>query len=179
MELPLLRKLTPALDARGKSVRVFDGEDLAGLNPERIYVLAVENINAGTIRGMHLSGDPLAGPKVLTVTNGTIFDVLLDLREGSPSFGAGFACTLSDKDPSILRIPAGFAHGYQTLEGAVKMLYCLDEDFTPEFERGFNPSSKCLDDAWPIREPRLVSDKDASWPQIEFEKLTLKAINYK
>ena len=179
MELPSLRKLSPKLDIRGETVRLFEFEDLAGLKSESLYVLSVENTIAGTIRGMHISSDPAAGPKVLTVTKGSVFDVLVDLRDGSPTYGGAFSCTLSDKWPSTLRIPAGFAHGYQALEDAVKILYCLDESFSPAFNKGFSPFSKCLDDVWPIRDPRLISKKDTSWPELEFEKLVIKPIDSK
>lgn len=179
MELPSLREHVPKLDSRGQSIRIFDPEDLEGLKPEGFYILEVENTAAGTIRGVHLSADPFAGPKVLTVTNGSIFDVLVDLRDGSPTYGSAFTCTLSGERPSTLRIPAGFAHGYQTLEGAVRILYCLDEIFSPAFDRGFSPFSKCLDDIWPFRSPRSVSDKDASWPELEFERLVIDSVRSK
>jgi dTDP-4-dehydrorhamnose 3,5-epimerase len=179
VELPSLRRHVPKLDRRGESVRIFEFGELAGLKSDFLYVLEVENTKAGTIRGLHMSSDPVAGPKVLTVTNGSIFDVLVDLRDESPTYGSAFTCTISAEDPSTLRIPAGFAHGYQTLEGAVKILYCLDEVFIPAFDNGFSPFSKCLVSIWPIKEPRLVSDKDASWPELDFERVVIDHVNYK
>lgn len=179
MELPSLRRHVPKLDPRGESVRIFECGDLAGLKPDLLYVLEVENNSAGTIRGLHLSSDPVAGPKVLSVTHGSIFDVLVDLRDGSPTYGTVFTCTISAEDPSTLRIPAGFAHGYQTLEGAAKILYCLDEIFTPAFDSGFSPFSQCLGNIWPKRELRLVSDKDASWPELDLERVQIDYVKYK
>jgi dTDP-4-dehydrorhamnose 3,5-epimerase len=176
METPSLRKVAVHKDPRGESFRLFEGEDLVDFKVSSFYCLSVRNILPGIIRGMHRTQDSAAGPKLLSVTSGAIFDVTIDLRPESPFFGQGYTCTLSEADHAVLRIPVGFLHGYQTLVEDSSILYGLDEKFSTELDAGYSPFSKCLQGIWPLGNSASISEKDASWPELSLENLVFQNV---
>lgn len=171
-----MRKLTPHPDSRGQSMRLFDESDVASTRPGGSYLLSVSNSRAGTIRGMHFQIDQSIGPKLLTVSSGALIDVAVDIRPQSSTYGVAFTAMLRAGEPSVLRIPIGFAHGYQTLEEHTSLLYWLDEESGAGRQLGYSPLSACLSDFWPIKDDVTISEKDSSSPEFEFDVLKVQGV---
>jgi len=122
---------------------------------------------AGTIRGLHFQKQPHAQAKLVRVLQGRIFDVALDIRPDSPSYGRFVTTTLSDKDLTQFYIPEGFAHGFCTLTDNTVVLYKMSALYEPSYERGILYSDPDLGISWPISADRaMLSDKDKHWPRL-------------
>lgn len=176
MDIPSIRSLSPQLDIRGQSIRLFDESDVSSTRLGNSYLLSVSNSKAGTIRGMHFQIDQSVGPKFLTVSSGALFDVAVDIRTESPTYGVAFTTVILAVQPAVLKIPRGFAHGYQTLEDNTSLLYWLDEKAGSGSGIGYNPQSGRMRDFWPIKEGVTLSEKDLSSPRFEFEVLEFQKI---
>jgi dTDP-4-dehydrorhamnose 3,5-epimerase len=121
--------------------------------------------NKGVVRGLHFQIPPSAQAKLLRVTAGSIFDVAVDIRWGSPSFGRHFAAVLSAADWNQIFIPEGFAHGYCTLEPDTEVIYKVNTYYSPEHDRGLLWNDPALGIVWPVSTDKaLVSDKDRAHP---------------
>jgi dTDP-4-dehydrorhamnose 3,5-epimerase len=119
----------------------------------------------GTVRGMHFQRAPKADAKIVRVTHGAIHDVIVDLREHAPTRGQSFTSHLSADIPTMLYIPAGFAHGFQTLTPDCLVEYMMGVEYVPELYSGFRYD----DDLFPIEWPRPVtslSANDMRWPSL-------------
>jgi dTDP-4-dehydrorhamnose 3,5-epimerase len=125
---------------------------------------------------MHFQIDQTVGPKLLTVSRGALIDFAVDIRTESPTYGVAFTTVIMAVKPAVLKIPRGFAHGYQTLEENTSLLYWLDEQAGPGSHLGYNPLSPCVRDFWPIKDGIIVSEKDDSSPHFEFESLEVQEI---
>jgi dTDP-4-dehydrorhamnose 3,5-epimerase len=122
---------------------------------------------AGTVRGLHYQVPPAAQAKLVRVVRGALLDVAVDLRRGSPTFGRHAAVELSTANFRQLFIPAGFAHGYCTLEPDTEILYRLDHVYAPEHERGISWNDPELGIEWPVDPASaIVSAKDRSLPRL-------------
>lgn len=119
----------------------------------------------GVLRGLHFQLAPFAQDKLIRVLRGTIFDVAVDLRKGSPTFGKWESCVLSAKAWNQLLLPKGFAHGFMTLEPDVEVFYKVSAPYSPEHDRGIRWNDPALGIDWPLhgRQPTL-SVKDAAAP---------------
>lgn len=113
----------------------------------------------GTLRGLHYQKDPMAQGKLVSVVEGEIFDVGVDLREGSPTYGKWVGLTLNAEKKNMLYIPEGFAHGFCVLSETAQLIYYCTQVYSPEHERGIIWNDKELDIAWPIENP-ILSDRD-------------------
>lgn len=122
---------------------------------------------AGTIRGLHFQMEPKAQGKLVSCDAGAIFDVAVDLREGSPDYGRHVGVELAAESGSLLWVPPGFAHGYCTLEPDTKVRYSVTDYYSPEHERGLAFDDPALGVAWPVaREKAIVSAKDLRQPRL-------------
>jgi dTDP-4-dehydrorhamnose 3,5-epimerase len=121
---------------------------------------------AGTLRGMHYQAEPHVEKKLVRCTRGSIYDVLVDVRATSPTYLAWRAEVLSAENRKALYIPAGFAHGFVTLEDASEVLYEISEFHHPESARGLRWNDPRLGIEWP-REPVRISSRDAGYPLLE------------
>ncbi|CAM4470987.1 dTDP-4-dehydrorhamnose 3,5-epimerase [Paenibacillus tarimensis] len=121
------------------------------------------SVEAGVLRGLHYQLSPKAQTKLVRVTAGAIYDVIVDIRKGSPSFGKwqGFILTASNKRQ--LLVPQGFAHGFCTLVPNTEVLYKVDELYSPEHDRGIAWDDPGLSIDWPVSKPTL-SEKDTKHP---------------
>ncbi len=119
---------------------------------------------AGVLRGLHFQVPPMAQAKLVRVARGAVFDVVVDLRRGSPSFGRWQSFTLTSENHLQLFIPAGLAHGYMTLEPETDFLYKVDRFYSPEHDGGILCDDPDLGIAWPPLAP-VLSDKDRSLPR--------------
>ena len=156
----------PIGDSRGLLERVFCSTNLAGWDGR-----PVAQINrtltevAGTLRGLHFQRPPAAEAKYVTCLSGAVFDVAVDVREGSLTFGKFFGVELSADAHNGLIIPEGFAHGFQTLTDNVEMLYLHSQAFSPEFESGINALDPQLNINWPLT-VALQSQRDITLPEL-------------
>ena len=150
-------------DERGKFVRFFCSEELKDVLGERIikqinYSLTVKK---GAIRGMHFQYSPKAETKLVRCTQGSVFDVVVDLRKNAKTFLKWYGLKLSSENMKMLYIPEGFAHGFQTLDDNCEMLYLHTECYSPSYEAGICYNDPKIGIEWPLKVTD-VSDRDCS-----------------
>ena len=120
----------------------------------------------GVIRGLHYQKLPKAQGKLVIVSNGEIFDVAVDLRAGSPTFGQWLAQVLSADNGRMLYVPPGFAHGFCVVSGEADVMYKVTCEFAQELDRGIAWNDPSIGIQWPIAQP-LLSPKDARLPLLK------------
>jgi len=148
-------------DSRGFFARQYcDAEfhDL-GLNTRWVQMNTSHSIEKGIVRGMHFQRPPKAEIKMIRCIKGSVFDVIVDLRKGSPTFAEWYGAELSEENHTMLYIPTGFAHGFQTLTDKTELLYWHSEFYASDCEGGVNFSDPELQIAWPL-EVSGISDRD-------------------
>ena len=122
----------------------------------------------GVIRGLHFQDEPFAQAKLVRVTEGTIFDVAVDIRSGSPTYGKWFGLEISSENFLQLMIPAGFAHGFSVLSDHASVLYKCDQYYHPETESGIRFDDPDLQIDWRIEPDKaIVSEKDRMLPYLK------------
>ena len=158
----------PAVDPRGLFARTYCAHEFTdhGLATTWVQCNTAFNARAGTLRGLHFQRDPHAEIKLVRCTSGALFDVAVDIRPRSPTFGRWFGVELSAENRRQLYIPAGFAHGYQTLTDHTELFYQVSTFYHPQSEDGLRWDDPALDIAWPLPDP-IVSDKDRQLPGFE------------
>jgi dTDP-4-dehydrorhamnose 3,5-epimerase len=129
----------------------------------------VSRSSKNVIRGLHYQISPCAQTKLISVIEGEIFDVAVDIRKNSPSFGRWFGVSLEGPFKTQFLIPAGFAHGFCVLSETATILYKCDASYSPEHERGLIWNDPELEIAWPVLNP-IVSEKDMKFPSIKDQK---------
>ncbi|AXX99732.1 dTDP-4-dehydrorhamnose 3,5-epimerase [Profundibacter amoris] len=154
-------------DARGHFSRLFCNQELAGagLDMEIAQINHSYSARKGTLRGMHFQYPPASEVKIVSCLRGRILDVAVDLREGSDSFGRWTAVELSAENWCSLYIPPGFAHGFQTLEPDVELLYLHSAPYTPDCEGGVNPLDDEIGIKWPL-DVTEISPRDQALPTL-------------
>jgi dTDP-4-dehydrorhamnose 3,5-epimerase len=119
----------------------------------------------GVLRGLHLQSSPAAQHKLVRVARGSIFDVALDVRSGSPTFGKWAGIVLSAEEWNQLFIPKGFAHGFVTLEDETEVLYKVSDLYSPAHDRAIRFDDPAVGIAWPVDPASItVSEKDRAAP---------------
>lgn len=159
-------------DWRGSFCELYNEDKLRQLGVETRYVqdnFAVSQ--RGVLRGLHFQLPPMAQGKLVTCLCGKIYDVAVDLRPNSPSYGKWQAVELTGG--LLLYLPAGFAHGYAVLSQQACVFYKVTEYYSPQHEAGIIWSDERLAIDWPVDDP-ILSDKDQRWPTLtDFEKIWL------
>jgi len=152
-------------DERGFFCYSFDRSKFQNLAlPTQIVQSNVSfNHKSGTLRGMHFQVEPMAQPKLVRCTAGAIYDVIIDLRRDSPTHGQWFAAELSAENHRALYIPAGFAHGFQTLADGTEVLYDMFQWYAAEAARGVRYNDPAFAIRWPL-EVRVISERDGAYP---------------
>lgn len=152
-------------DDRGWFTRNFceDAFAEAGLKTEFPQLSSAFNHRKGTIRGLHYQRAPAAEAKIVRCLRGTVFDVVVDIRPGSESYGDWVAIELSDRTGDALYIPEGCAHGYQTLCDDTELLYQISVAYVAELSDGIRWNDPDLAIPWPIPKP-ILSDRDRNLP---------------
>lgn len=153
-------------DDRGFFARILCAADFTARGLEAPFVQASVSYNhrAGTLRGLHWQDAPFAEVKVVRCTRGRIFDVIVDLRPGSPTYRRWTAVDLSERNRRTIYIPKGFAHGFQTLEDGCEVAYEMTVPYAPQAARGARWNDPAFGIDWPQAEPRILSVRDASYP---------------
>ena len=154
-------------DARGFFSEVFTRQRFhdAGITQDWIQDNQSYSAEKGVLRGLHFQVAPVAQDKLIRVLKGSIFDVAVDIRNGSPTYGKWVSCVLSAEKFNQLLIPKGFAHGFVTLEAGVEVLYKVSAPYAPQCDRGVRWDDPAIGIAWPLdgMEP-VLSDKDRKAP---------------
>ncbi len=112
---------------------------------------------------MHYQVEPCAEAKLVRCTQGAIYDVIIDLRPGSPTFSQHIAEVLTAKNHKMLYVPEGFAHGFQALEDQTEVFYQMSGFYAPQFARGIRWNDPAFGIEWPIGEP-IILERDATYP---------------
>lgn len=121
------------------------------------------SVESGVLRGMHYQLQPKAQTKLVRVLSGAIYDVVLDIRRDSPTFGQWQGFTLSADNKQQLLVPKGFAHGFCTLTPNTQVFYKVDAYYAPEQDRGILWNDPALNIEWPVHSP-ILSEKDRKHP---------------
>ena len=152
-------------DSRGSFSRLFCSEELApaGWTKSIVQINHTVTPKRGTVRGMHFQQPPYSEMKLVTCLRGEVYDVAVDLRQGSPTFLAWHGEMLSVGNNRAMLIPEGFAHGFQALTDDVELLYCHSSPYAADFERGVQPTDPRLGITWP-RPIVLLSERDSCHP---------------
>lgn len=155
-------------DIRGFFARTFDINDFKEHNIDFNIVQTGISYNKkkGTLRGMHYQDIPYPEEKIVQCIKGSIYDVVLDLRSYSDTFGKWFVFNLSDLNNLILYIPIGIAHGYQTLEDNTTVLYFMNEEYHPECAKTILWNDPKYSIEWKLI-PSIMSDRDSSYKKEE------------
>lgn len=156
------------VDERGTFTRIWCAREFetAGIRRAWVQSSLSTNLRRGTLRGMHYSVPPRAEAKLVRCVRGAVYDVLLDLRAGSPTFSKWIARTLSADNALALYIPEGVAHGFQTLEDDSTLLYQMSEFYDPACARGVRWNDPAFDVSWP-KATRSISERDAAYPDFQ------------
>jgi dTDP-4-dehydrorhamnose 3,5-epimerase len=157
-------------DDRGFFARMFCENEFAqaGLTPKFVQINNSLSAVKGTLRGMHYQLPPRAETKLVRCVRGKLWDVILDLRPSSPTFGRWFGAELSIENRLMMYVPRGFAHAILTLADETEVIYLVSEFYAPEHERGVRWNDPRFAITWPI-EPSAISPKDARWPDFDPE----------
>jgi len=160
-----LVKLDRRRDERGWFARSFCAEVFASHGLETRYPQqnVSESLRKGTLRGMHFQTGVHAEVKLVRCARGGLFDVIVDLRKGSPSFGKWFGAELSAANGVQMYAPAGCAHGFVTLADETEATYLVSQPYAPGAEGGLRFDDPAIGIEWPAPID-VVSDKDRAWP---------------
>lgn len=163
--LLILPRIFP--DERGEFAELYQHSSFAaaGINAEFVQV-NYSRSKMHVIRALHYQIPPKAQGKLIQVFHGSVFDIAVDIRKDSPTFGKWVGVTLTAKEKNMLYIPQGFAHGFCALEEDTELVYYCTDEYSPEHERGIVWNDAAIGIQWPISNP-IVSDKDAKFPTLE------------
>jgi len=160
-------RIQPSLveDERGAFARRFCADEFRALGLETDFVQRSISFNAraGTLRGMHFQAPPHLEAKVVRCTRGAVFDVMVDLRQGSPTYGHWHSEELSADNHLMLYIPKGFAHGFQSLVDETEVDYEITPAYVPGASAGFRFDDPSLSINWPVAD-LIISERDKTLP---------------
>lgn len=165
LAIPDVKIVTPRVfrDERGFFCETFNDATLRAAGLDEVFVQDNHAMSrdAGVIRGLHLQIAPSAQGKLVRVTKGSIFDVAVDVRFGSPTFARHVARRITAENFEQIWVPVGFAHGYCTLEPDTEVIYKVTSHYDPECERGIQFDDPALAIDWPFtRDSGRLSEKD-------------------
>jgi dTDP-4-dehydrorhamnose 3,5-epimerase len=153
-------------DERGQFLETYKQSEFEGFGISGPFAQGNHSISGrGVLRGLHYQAKPKAQAKLVRVVVGEIFDVAVDIRKNSPTYGQWVAANLSAVNRAILYIPVGFAHGFCVLSESAEVLYMASEEYSPSHERGIIWNDPKLSIDWPIDAP-ILSAKDKAWPTL-------------
>jgi len=155
-------------DERGYFARTWalDEFQTHGLETRLVQRNVSFNRARHTLRGMHYQREPYTEAKIVSCTIGAIYDVAMDIRPDSPSFGKWFGAELSQHNGALLYVPNGCAHGYLSLEPESTVEYLISEYYHPEVAGGLRWNDAFFGVAWPA-EPSMINERDRTWPDFQ------------
>ncbi|WP_297555930.1 dTDP-4-dehydrorhamnose 3,5-epimerase [Thermococcus sp.] len=169
LEIPDVILIKPRVfeDDRGFFMETYKKPDFekAGIKEEFIQ----DNYSRskyGVLRGLHFQREPYAQAKIVRVIRGVIYDVAVDLRRDSPTFGKYIGVIISEHNKWQLYIPKGFAHGFVVLSDVAEVVYKVDNVYAPDYEGGIIWNDPEIGINWPVDNP-VVSEKDKKWPTLK------------
>lgn len=154
-------------DHRGFFSEVWSASALAEAGIDTLFVQDNHSFSAeaGVLRGLHYQKPPFAQAKLLRVTRGAIFDVAVDIRLGSPTYGHWVGLEISEAQWNQIYIPAGFAHGFVTLQPNTEVLYKVSAPYAPQHDRAIRFDDPAIAIDWPLGgRPAILSEKDSTAP---------------
>ncbi|MBO0756076.1 MAG: dTDP-4-dehydrorhamnose 3,5-epimerase [Bradyrhizobiaceae bacterium] len=154
-------------DHRGFFSEVYNKQALTEAGIDIDFVQDNHSLSAekGTVRGLHFQTPPFAQDKLVRVARGTIFDVAVDLRRRSPTYGKHVSAILSAAAWNQILVPIGFAHGFMTLEPDTEVIYKVSNYYAPKHDKGLLWNDADLAIAWPLQ-AAILSDKDRQQPRL-------------
>lgn len=158
----------PVHDERGYFARTWCRRefDQHGLTPRWAQCNISFNPKAGTLRGMHFQAAPHAEAKMIRCTTGSVYDVIIDLRPGSPTYAQHFGILLNADNLKMLYVPEGCAHGFLTLQDGSEIFYQISEFYEPSASCGVRWNDPRFGIHWP-GEVRVISERDRNYPDFE------------
>ena len=158
----------PRTDDRGRFLRAWCAQEFEaqGIDFKPVQANLGSSHRAGTLRGLHYQVAPHQEAKLVRCTRGSVFDVLVDLRPGSRTYGRWFGTELSAENGRMLYVPPLCAHGYQTLEDGAEIYYLTSAYYAAAAVRGLRYDDPTVAIAWPLP-PVAVSEQDRRWPFLE------------
>jgi dTDP-4-dehydrorhamnose 3,5-epimerase len=164
--------IEPHCDERGFFARTWCHKEFEehGLSGKTAQCSTSFNSQKGTLRGIHFQAEPHPETKLVRCTRGKIFDVAVDLRPDSPTFGQWTGVVLSAENRKMLYIPAGCGHGLLTLEDRSEVFYMISEDYYPALSKGVRWNDPAFAIEWPER-PVVISDRDNTYPDFRNHQL--------
>ena len=171
LNIPDVRLLSPRKhgDRRGFFSETYNKKAFAALG---IYIDFVQDNHSysadkGTVRGLHFQTPPFAQDKLVRVARGSVFDIAVDLRQGSSSYGRHVSAVLSADAWNQILVPIGFAHGFMTLEPDTEVIYKVSNYYAPDHDKGLLWNDPALGINWPISDDEAVfSEKDGKLPRL-------------
>lgn len=169
--LPEVRRVTPKRfgDHRGFFVETWNAKTFAEAGFADVFVQDNHSRSekTGTVRGLHFQAPPFAQAKLVRCTVGRVFDVAVDVRRRSPTFGRHVGVELSAANGHQLYVPVGFAHGFVTLEPGTEVQYKVTADYSPSHDLGIAWNDPALGIPWPVAaDAAVLSDKDRRLPRL-------------
>ncbi len=160
-----ISRLEPIHDDRGSFTRTFDASEFiaTGLDPTVAQASVSRNTSKGTLRGMHLQREPHGETKLIRCLRGGVFDVAVDVRPQSGTYGEWISFTLAEDDGLAIVLAPGIAHGFVTLTDAVELSYQISTPYRPDAAIGFRWDDPDVGIDWPL-EPAVVSSRDQTLP---------------
>ena len=154
-------------DERGFFMESYKKEDFENAGIKGEFVRDNHSKSSyGVLRGLHFQKEPYAQAKIVRCIKGVIYDVAVDLRKNSPTFGKWVGVILSEFNKYQLYVPRGFAHGFYVLSEVAEVVYKVDNKYAPDYEGGVIWNDEGIGIEWPIDEP-ILSEKDKKWPALK------------
>ncbi len=173
LEIPEVILIKPKVfeDERGFFMETFKKEDFEKIGITNEFIQDNHSKSKyGVLRGLHFQRSPYEQAKLVRCIRGIIFDVVVDIRRNSPTFGKYVGVILSEFNKLILYVPRGFAHGFLTLSEVAEVIYKVDNKYAPEYEGGIIWNDPTININWPYVENIILSEKDKKWPTLNEAK---------
>jgi dTDP-4-dehydrorhamnose 3,5-epimerase len=169
LEIPGVVLVEPKVfeDERGFFMETYKMPDFVAAGITANFVQENQSrSDKGVLRGLHYQNPPFAQGKLVRVARGEIFDVAVDIRKGSPTWGKWAGVILSEENKHILYVPVGIAHGFCVLSDIAEVIYKTTDVYSAESEAGIIWNDEDLHIEWPVKEP-ILSEKDEKWPTLK------------
>ena len=172
LAIPEIKLITPKIhrDGRGFFSETYNARtlaDAAGIEAVFVQDNHSLSVDSGVVRGLHFQTAPRAQDKLVRVVRGAIFDVAVDIRRGSPTFGQHVSAVISAENWAQLWVPKGFAHGYCTLETDTEVIYKVTDTYAPDCDKGLAWDDPALGIVWPVAaKDAILSPKDLKHPRL-------------